>query len=93
MTLVYYIVGAVVGSVATAWSYGREMKRVLAEYNRALSLLEDFETALNEAHDALQDLHDAQNGPPLLTPRHVKFWEEAMRKTKAVLGMEAVSDE
>lgn len=35
--------------------------------------------------DALQDLCDAQNGPPLHTKRDIEFWEEAMSKARNLL--------
>ena len=35
--------------------------------------------------EALRDLHDCQNGPPL--SRHKEEWEEAMEKTRGLLSM------
>lgn len=36
--------------------------------------------------DALQSLYDSQNGPPLLAPRHVEFWNKAMAAAKAAIA-------
>jgi hypothetical protein len=40
---------------------------------------------LNECLDALRDLYDRQNGPPLLAKRHKEAWESAMKKAEEVL--------
>lgn len=38
-----------------------------------------------QLRDALQELHDAQNGPPLHTQSDIEFWEGAMAKAKMLL--------
>jgi hypothetical protein len=38
--------------------------------------------------EAMRHLYDAQNGPPLLTPRHVEFWQTAMRYVAECLTWE-----
>lgn len=42
-----------------------------------------WQAELDTANDALQDLYDEQNGPPLL--RHEKSWQAAMDKAEEVL--------
>jgi hypothetical protein len=56
-----------------------DLRWLLAEHAR---LAGEVETLV----DALECLRDAQNGPPLLAPHHVKFWEDAMAKTQAALA-------
>lgn len=40
---------------------------------------------LAEALNALRDLHDWQNGPPLETPKYERGWGNAMKQAKDVL--------
>lgn len=47
--------------------------------------LRDQRLLVQELVNALQLMYDAQNGPPLLTPRHKDFWQRAMNATTAAL--------
>lgn len=42
--------------------------------------------AARDLCEALRLLYDAQNGPPLLAPRHVEFWNAAMAAAKTALA-------
>lgn len=48
--------------------------------------IRDLRQRLSQAVDALQELHDRQNGPPLL--RYQEQWERAMNLAEAVLDAE-----
>ena len=41
--------------------------------------------AIDQLREALQYLLDAQNGPPLETPRNKKFWEDAVERAQKAL--------
>lgn len=43
-------------------------------------------TLVDELHDALRELVESQNGPPLMRPSRLKDWTTAMDKAVAAIG-------
>ena len=55
----------------------------VAQYQSLQFRLLELESKKDDALDALRELHDEQNGPPLLTRE--KQWQVAMGKAEKIL--------
>lgn len=64
----------------------------IRDNRRLLERASVAEQKLAAALEALLSLRDAQNGPPLLSPRHRQAWESAMAAAKAVLDSAATQE-
>ena len=45
-----------------------------------------IERAVNQHREAIEELVDWQNGPPLLSPKWLNGWNRAMEKACALIG-------
>lgn len=52
----------------------------------ARARIAELEAEVKRLRDALQELYDWQNGPPLLSPKWQDGWGGAMAKAEAVLA-------
>ncbi len=51
-----------------------------------LECVRDLALERDRLIEALRELFDRQNGPPLLAPRHKNAWEAAMKQAEAALA-------
>ena len=69
----------------TARDGSRGERLLLAEIERLRSELAAANARAGQLADALQELLDWQNGPPLNTPKYEKGWGNAMRMAEEAL--------
>ena len=85
------LIGGAVLSVVAVAAFATTHDRlcgvsVAREFSKESAELSRLRGENDELADALENLMDWQNGPPLSTPRYVKGWGEAMKQAEAAIA-------